>query len=328
MNSELPELIIHSTDAVALCLQRHILMRDFLLFDRLFIENISSFMDEFQNILPQLNKMVDKDFKALRLLKTQGYIIESYKELGGHLKAPFESVSIETQTTPFKEDFFETLEFVCKKTGFHLKKDKNSSYAFTTDVLFDTLGFMNYNNQTTLIVRYLELNNLLGIPSIISSNKYNGTAIMNSKSNDVLSLILPSYPVPSKDCLWEQVIEFKNDAESIMKLRKFRKLLKNIGNQSNSPKEIIEELETRHFEYVKALNFHKINYKLERLEVLVTSSAEFVPNLLKLKWGDILKIPIQLRKLRVELDEKIANTPGNEIAYLSDTKNIFAKEIK
>ena len=141
----------------------------------------------------------------------------------------------------------------------------------------------------------------------------------------VLQVTLNRMPIPNDATPWEQVIEFRSDPDSRNRVVSLRRWVRDVAKRTERPSEIAEELEDLLARYDGHMRFHNMKLNRGLLETLVTTSASVAEDLLKLKWGKLAECPFQLRMLQVELIGAELTAPGREVAYITKTRQHFAR---
>lgn len=147
-----------------------------------------------------------------------------------------------------------------------------------------------------------------------------------SRKSDVLHIIIESLPIPDEQTSWEQIYDFKSDLESREKLYELRHWMMKMAKADLSANEIQEELEWLLHSYEKLMKLHCLKHKKGAIEVLVTSSAELIENIIKLRFSRIAKSLFSVRHKRIALLEAEMKSPGYEISYISKTKDRYSKK--
>ncbi len=132
----------------------------------------------------------------------------------------------------------------------------------------------------------------------------------------VVNLVVPRLPKPNDSTPWERIIEFRNDPDAKAPLLSLRRWIRKSVQTIDSLKEIAEELEYLIEEYRSFLRLHEIKSRAGLLEVIVTSGGEIAENLVKLRFGELAKLPFKMRQQELKLLEAERNAPGHEISYI------------
>jgi hypothetical protein len=139
---------------------------------------------------------------------------------------------------------------------------------------------------------------------------------------DVLSILLPSMPIPEQDTPWDRILDFRSDPLSRDKFVRFRRWAEDLGKHPEQIRDLNEKLDWMIFDYAKHMEFYKMKTRQSLFEVLVSTAADLVFSLPKVLLG-LAKPGFALKKREYELMEADFNAPGKEIAYLYDAKQSF-----
>jgi hypothetical protein len=143
----------------------------------------------------------------------------------------------------------------------------------------------------------------------------------SASMNTVLRVALDALPVPSEDCPWQDILDFKADLHD--KQWGFRRFLRSLATKPQTSNEIRDELEWLVNEYAKAMKVHKMKSSQSAVDVFVITPLEILESLIKLNWSKIAKGALQVRKRQVELIEAEMKAPGRECAYIFDARKRF-----
>lgn len=143
------------------------------------------------------------------------------------------------------------------------------------------------------------------------------------KKVDVLNVVINSLPIPDELTSWEQILDFRSDPESRYKYLGLRNWMSEIARANLSPNEIEEKLEWLLYSYRKHMELHNLKFKKGVLETIVMSGAEFVENLIKLKFGKAAKKLFSIKHKKIHLMEAEMRAPGVEVSYISSVRKIL-----
>lgn len=140
---------------------------------------------------------------------------------------------------------------------------------------------------------------------------------------DVIDVVLKSLPVPDDLVAWEQILEYRSDPDARGKFLALRRWMNKIARENISVKEIQDELEFLIHEYQSNLKLHRMKVNSQTWQAILIAHADFIPNLVKLKWGDIAQSLFTLKHRRIALMELELTAPGNEVAYIAEAQETF-----
>jgi predicted ATPase len=132
-------------------------------------------------------------------------------------------------------------------------------------------------------------------------------------------------PLPDEQTSWEAILEFRNDSESIERLRALRVWARKFSATGNVPSlsELKDEIETLLDEYEQHMRVHKMSVNKGALETVVTITGAVAENLAKLKFGELAKLPFILRQRRLDLLKAELQAPHRELAFISMARSRF-----
>jgi hypothetical protein len=157
----------------------------------------------------------------------------------------------------------------------------------------------------------------------IFSNSFPVTQTSLATRSDVMAIVLAALPVPDDLSPWEQIIDYRNDADSVGKFLAIRNWINEVARGALTPVEIEQKLEYLLSEYQRHLDFHKMKTSRSMLEILVVSAAELLEDTVKFKWGKLAKGLFAIKKRRVDLLEAELTGPGSELAYIIKAHETF-----
>lgn len=146
---------------------------------------------------------------------------------------------------------------------------------------------------------------------------------------EVLNIALLKFPVVDNNISWERIIEFKNDSDSHLKFLKLLNWSTDLTKSKYTYQELKEKIDFLTLEYEDALKLHELKYSISTFQSFVLGAAEFIENLIKLKFASILKSALEVKKQKIEMLAAEKQLPGNEIAYfIKATKDLAKRQIK
>jgi hypothetical protein len=151
-------------------------------------------------------------------------------------------------------------------------------------------------------------------------------AIPNSRENsktNVVEIVLKSLPMPSEDTAWEQIFEYRDDPDSIAKFLDLRNWMNDVARAKLTPTEVEEKLEYLVSQFERNMKLHKMKTEAGIIETTVVSTAEFLEDMVKFKWGKIAKAAFSFRQKKIALMEGELTAPGSEVAYIVKAKDTF-----
>lgn len=146
-----------------------------------------------------------------------------------------------------------------------------------------------------------------------------------SVESDVISIVLERLPEPDEQTPWQDLIDFRREEKTRAQSLALRRWIRKMASGEFKQAEIIEELEYLYYEYEHYMQIQQMKINKGALETLVTVTAEIAEDLVKIKWGNLAKVPFVVKQRKIDLLEAERNAPGREIAYLATTRRRFAE---
>ena len=151
--------------------------------------------------------------------------------------------------------------------------------------------------------------------------------VFPSGTAPVLEVILKAMPIPDDETPWEDIVEFRRDPESRKRLRALRVWLRNFakGTTATSLAEMKEEIEVHLDEYEEHMKLHRMKVNKGAIEALLTMTGKLAEDLVKVKFGDLARLPFMFRERKIGLLEAEAKAPNRELAYISIARCRFSR---
>jgi hypothetical protein len=141
-----------------------------------------------------------------------------------------------------------------------------------------------------------------------------GTA--NTTLTTVNSIIIKALPEPDPTTSLERVLEFKKDSKTRSSLIALRRWVSNLVRSNVSPAEFGQELEWLLQEYEDHMRLHELKVNKGTLETVLTVSGEIAESLVKLRLGNLTKLPFVFSERKIALLDAERSAPGREVAYI------------
>jgi len=143
-----------------------------------------------------------------------------------------------------------------------------------------------------------------------------GTSAGNPLSRSaVLRIAFDAIPFPCQDTPIESLIDFRNDPDVRADFLALHRWSANVAKINQSPQELKEEVEYLVAQYDKHMMVHGIEASSGFFETVITTSAEMLEDIVKLKWSDAVKLLFSFSKRNVGLLKAELGAPGRELAY-------------
>lgn len=199
-----------------------------------------------------------------------------------------------------------------------LQKDYRSGFLKYISLLEDFRVFADYHVRLTSSLVEKSRAAMSITPIIECADKVEG-----GKETEVLHLIIKNLPIPNELVPYDEIIDFKSQNE-----RKYYGLIQWINKISKSGfdiNEIEDELKFYTLEFEETLKLARTKYRLTNFEIILSLPFEIAENLVKLKWSQIPKSLVSIKKSKIDLMLAESKLPGKEMAYISAAKKKFEK---
>jgi len=143
------------------------------------------------------------------------------------------------------------------------------------------------------------------------------------ESADVIHMVLPRFPFPDDKTPWGKIIEFRNNIDNKRRYVALRRWMHKIVRDEVTINEAQLELEDLLNQYEEAMRVYRIKYVHDSLETILTVTAELLENLVKIKWGNMVKNLFEFKRMHVNLLECELTAPGREISYIIKAQDMF-----
>lgn len=144
-----------------------------------------------------------------------------------------------------------------------------------------------------------------------------------AKKSDVIQIVFNTLPTPDDSVPWEKLLEFRNDPDTIGKFLGLRNWMNDIIRANLTPIEVEQKLEWMIYDYRNHIKLHKMKVGTSTLETILIAGAEFLEDLVRLKWGNLAKGLFSLKHNKIALLEEEMRAPGREIAYIVKAQEAY-----
>jgi|GEM_PF-6223236 len=149
-----------------------------------------------------------------------------------------------------------------------------------------------------------------------------------AQAHQVLSIVLKRLPTPSEDLPLEDLLAFKRDPDTQYKLAKFWHWTNKTAKGMSSQHELEEEIDWLITDYSHHLGQLTKEVNSERVEVLVATPVEVLEDLVKLRWGKVVRAIFALHRKKISAHGAELKLPGSELAYITDASKVLSQRYK
>jgi hypothetical protein len=290
--------------------------KDLLFFDKLMFSSASIESTELVcSSLPL--RPQDKDLVKQKLVE-----IEKYMKSG---------LMYEYSANDFKNDYtiFHSIAETKELSKYLIESDFENPYTDKNNSKDNLFGSLNSLREIVELKSriFSIINNSKSsdhyIPII--REKYKKTLITEKLDiSDAVSVVIHKFPIINENISLENIIEFKSDPDTKLKLGRLRNWITEISRSKISTKEMEEKIEYLLLEYSNHMNLHKIEYNIGKFETLVTASLSFFENIAKLNLSKASKVIFDLNRTELRMLKAENEAPGKEVAFINKLKEIPA----
>ncbi|WP_139709017.1 hypothetical protein [Aeromonas allosaccharophila] len=170
-------------------------------------------------------------------------------------------------------------------------------------------------------------NPLHDVPIILSSGSLLRNKLKNTPRNNkslVLDLVLSSVPQPTNETPWEAIIDWRNDEEAKMKFRRLKNWMNKASDKKDlNPVHLKDEILHLLDEYQQYMKIQNAKFSQGTLRTIVTTTAEVVESLAKLKIKSLAEMPFKISEANIAVQEAELKAPGRDLAYIVDAQRRF-----
>lgn len=184
----------------------------------------------------------------------------------------------------------------------------------------------NLIDEYAVRLKILELRNSEGVDAVpVFFRRPFSNPLKNPRREEVMRIILGFMPTPDRSTSLERIIDFRSDPDSRRKFVALKNFINDIGRSNLQRNEILDRIEWLINEYKAHSDMHKLRYGRSSLEILVTTTANTIENIVRLKVGKAIQGLFDVQRQRADLLKAELETPGREIAYLIKVQDQFSE---
>ncbi|MEM9888437.1 MAG: hypothetical protein AAF849_21260 [Bacteroidota bacterium] len=176
------------------------------------------------------------------------------------------------------------------------------------------------------LIAYMNQKNERGFIPIVNSSNFALPKETEVQKQEILKAIINYVPLPFEDTPIEQILDFRKDKEANDKYEALKLWIHDIGAKKEDLEVTNQRLKVLLTDYEKYIRLQKLKFKMGFIELVVTTTAETIENLVKLKLSKLAKSLFKLKYNRIAMIEKEMKAPGREVAYISMVNEKFKTE--
>ena len=142
----------------------------------------------------------------------------------------------------------------------------------------------------------------------------------STDKHDVMKIVITALPVPKQDVSWEQIIEYRNDPNSLNRFLDLRNWISDTARGRFTPVEVEQNLRHVLNRFSKQMKIHRMKEDVTILEAFVVAA----PDLTK-RYAGHLNLPglCSVEHVKLALLEGESASEGSEVAFVIRTKSLF-----
>lgn len=170
----------------------------------------------------------------------------------------------------------------------------------------------------------MENEGITACPILNSSASFDSD--IGGTSTDVLRIVFENIPTPDPSTPWERILKYRESDEAVHGLNGLRVWATEVAKGDLSPKDIREKLAWELNTHERYMSAHRMEMASGRMEIILTTAAEVVEQLVRLKFVKALRTVFSLRKQRAQLIKGEIAAPGRELAYINRTRDSYPED--
>ncbi|MDP3859336.1 MAG: hypothetical protein Q8Q73_16400 [Stagnimonas sp.] len=147
-----------------------------------------------------------------------------------------------------------------------------------------------------------------------------------SSSNEmvVLMAVLENIPIPDTDLPLEQLLDWRSDADAQLKLRRLKHWINTAASKKEvNSRHLKDEIRYLLDEYQQQMLLHDIKFRSGVLKAVITTTAEILENVAKLKIAKLSEMPFRISDERIQRLSVELQAPGRSLAYIAKAQDRF-----
>lgn len=141
--------------------------------------------------------------------------------------------------------------------------------------------------------------------------------------DDALRITLNAFPRVDTSVPISDIVAFKSDADHLRRLLSLRTWISELARGDLSNAEFNERLDFLIMEYREALRLMRLAHQTSTLEVVVTTAADLLDNLLRFKFRQAVTPFFELARQQTRLMIEERALPGHEVSYVVQAQDEF-----
>lgn len=148
------------------------------------------------------------------------------------------------------------------------------------------------------------------------------------QGHSALSVVFKRFPVPSESLPLEDILAYKRDPSTQYKFDRFWQWVRKMSDAGHASHLLEEELDSLTADYSAHLKQLTAEVGHQRLETMLSIAGDVLEDVVKLRWGNLTRRFLQLRKIQILASGAEMKLPGSEIAYVTEASALLARQAR
>jgi hypothetical protein len=164
--------------------------------------------------------------------------------------------------------------------------------------------------EALLMRRNIEMLRVAGFENVSVVGRQYELLPIAKRSHPAWSVVLKELPQLDTRAPWEDVLGFRQEERTQHRVRSLRRWVRKVVAEEWSEAELEDEIRELVYEYEKHLRKARISSAKEALEIIIIGSADFVEDVIKLRFGKIAKIAAAAINRRTKFFQEEMTAPA------------------
>lgn len=141
--------------------------------------------------------------------------------------------------------------------------------------------------------------------------------------NELVQIVVNGIAIPEERIPWNDIIQFREDADSQKRLRDLHLWVSELANGNVSYGDAVNRIESLKDQYRTSIKAAGMKYSMGIVQTIVVGFAGLIEKTFKLKFEELAKAPFELINGGAEYLEAERNAPGRQLSYAVRVENRF-----
>jgi hypothetical protein len=177
--------------------------------------------------------------------------------------------------------------------------------------------------ESLLLQRNVAMLREAGISDVAVVGRVYEERTAETPDHPVWKVVLKEMPRLDAKAPWEDVLGFRTEERTLLLARRLRRWIRKIVAERWTCAELEDEIRELIYEYEMHLRSARLSGGSGVLECVITGAAEFVEDIVKLRFGKIAKLVGAVMNQGAKFLEEEAKAPGRELALIPEVRRRF-----